>query len=398
MFMSVYKLTNPLQNYSWGSRTALSRLLGIPNPSDEPQAELWMGAHPKAPSRVLSGETGPALSLPLDELIARDPEALLGAPGASLFGGRLPYLFKVLSAAQPLSIQAHPSLGQARQGFEKEEEAGIPADAPHRNYKDPNHKPEILCALTPFKALWGFRSFDEIQEAFRNLGVPGELLSRKETIRSFFLSLMEMNSAAIQEMLEAAVKPGALPAGHSGAAWASRLRELYPGDRGALAPLYLNVVDLEPGEAIFIPSGELHAYLEGTGMELMANSDNVLRGGLTPKHVDIPELLAVLSFESREPERVTASGTPACTLYKVPAREFLLTRIALAGDEAALERRSRGAEIFLCLAGGVNILWAGGEMFLERGESVFIGADTGDYRLEGEGILFGASIPGEGGV
>lgn len=396
--MSVYKITNPVQNYPWGSRTSLSEILGIPNPTDEPQAELWMGAHPKAPSRVLSGESDPALSLSLDNLIARNPGALLGEPGASLFGGRLPYLFKVLAAAQSLSIQAHPSLGQARAGFEREEKAGIPADAPHRNYKDPNHKPEILCALTPFKALWGFRSLDEIQEVFRNLGTPGEILSRRDTIRGFFLALMEMKRTGIQEMLEAAVKPGVLPEGHSGAAWTARLQDLYPGDRGVLAPLYLNVVDLEPGEAIFIPSGELHAYLEGTGMELMANSDNVLRGGLTPKHVDIPELLSVLSFESREPAKVTVTGTPACALYPVPAREFLLTRIVLTREETILERQSRGAEIFLCLDGGVKFLWSEGELSLERGESVFIGADTGGYRLEGEGLLFGASVPGEGGV
>jgi len=396
--MSVYKLTNPVQSYSWGSRTSLSEILGIPNLSGEPQAELWMGAHPKAPSRILPSATDSALTVSLDKLISRDPEALLGKTGASLFGGRLPYLFKVLSAAEPLSIQAHPSLGQAREGFEREEKAGIPWDAPHRNYKDPNHKPEILCALTPFKALWGFRSLDAIQAVFRNLGTPGEILCRRDTIRSFFLALMEMKEEGVKEILEAAVKPGIIPAGHSGAAWAARLQNLYPGDRGALAPLYLNVVDLEPGEAIFIPSGELHAYLEGTGMELMANSDNVLRGGLTPKHVDIPELLSVLSFESREPSRVTVTGTPACALYPVPAREFMLSRISLTREDPVQEREPRGGEIFLCLAGGVSLLWSEGGLSLERGESVFIGADTGAYRLEGEGILFGASIPGEGGA
>ena len=396
--MSVYKLTNPVQNYSWGSRTALSRILGFPNPAEEPQAELWMGAHPKAPSRILPSQTDSALSLTLDQLIARDPEALLGRAGAALFGGRLPYILKVLSAEQPLSIQAHPSLGQARAGFDREEKAGIPADAPHRNYKDTNHKPEILCALTPFKALWGFRSLDEIREVFRKLGTPGEILGRKETVRGFFLALMEMKTAGIQEMLDAALTPGVLPSGHSGAAWTARLQDLYPGDRGALAPLYLNVVDLAPGEAIFIPSGELHAYLQGTGIELMANSDNVLRGGLTPKHVDIPELLSVLTFQSREPERVDLSGTSACTLYRVPVREFLLTRISLTPEEPFLEREPGGAEIFLCLSGGVRILWPGGELFIERGESVFLGADTGRYRLEGEGLLYGASIPGEGGA
>lgn len=273
----------------------------------------------------------------------------------------------------------------------------MPFDAFHRNYKDPNHKPEILCALTPFSALWGFRPLPEIAAVFRRLGPSGETLAASPDLKSFFRTLMEGDEAATASLLAKALEPGVLPGTHSGASWVSRLAELYPGDVGALAPLYLNVVALEPGEAIYIPAGELHAYLDGTGMELMANSDNVLRGGLTPKHVDIPELLSVLNFRDRAPAKVSPRMKGGVTTYPTPAKEFLLSRIELAGTGAGngkMVRNPESCEILLALSGSVTLTWAGGRETLTRGESCFVGADTGTYGLEGQGVVFAASVPG----
>ena len=395
--MAVYKLINTVQNYPWGSRTALPSLLGMANPGGRPQAELWMGAHPKAPSRL----EGPwAEPLSLEDYIAGNPLSLLGGEAAKVSGEKLPFLFKVLAADSPLSIQAHPSQAQAQAQFADEEAAGIPFDAFHRNYKDPHHKPEILCALTPFFALSGFRPSSEIFTTFRRLGPAGEALTSPPDLRSFFKALMEGGAGSAKALIAAALKPGALD-GHNGVPWVSRLAKLYPGDVGVLAPLYLNVVSLTPGEAIYIPAGELHAYLEGTGIELMASSDNVLRGGLTRKHLDIPELLSVLSFQDRRPSRVIPRRNGPLTIYPTPAREFLLSRVELGGPPGgSVERPAGSCEILLTLSGPVTLIWKGGRMTCRRGESCFIGADTGGYRIEGRGEIFAASVPpprGEGG-
>lgn len=377
--------------YPWGSRTAIASLLGRPAPSSGPEAELWMGAHPVAPSFVERG--GERASL--EEIVTRAPERELGDAVVRALGSRLPFLVKVLAAAKPLSLQAHPTLEQARAGYEDEERRGVPSDAPNRNYKDPWHKPELLCALSPFDGLSGFRRVDETLRLFDLLAVP-ELEPVLSLLRSSrdanglsraFRALMTMpddrRPVVVNATLAACARPSeAYPRER---ALAARLASLYPGDLGVVSALFLELVHLEPGEAIYLGPGNLHAYLEGTGVEIMASSDNVLRGGLTKKHVDVQELLRVLDF----------AGGPACILrpraidqhesiYDTPAREFRLSTIRVTGS---LTRTVSGPEILLATDGSVSA----GHVALRKGCSVFVPAATKQYTLEGEGTIYRAT-------
>jgi mannose-6-phosphate isomerase len=365
-----------VQPYAWGSLTALADLLGRPAPGT-PEAELWLGAHPSAPSTLETGQT-------LRELIAHDPVGQLGAGVARRFENRLPFLLKVLAAAQPLSLQAHPSLAQARAGFALENQHGVPLAAPHRNYKDENHKPEILCALTPFHALCGFRRLDDTVRLFDALGL--ETTRLRAGLRGYFEWVMTQASEARTTLVAQVERAcAAAPSGwERECGWAARLCRAYPGDVGVVGALLLNLVTLEPGEAISLPAGNLHAYLEGVGVELMANSDNVLRGGLTPKHVDVPELLRVLDF-THGPVNVLAPAG-AVAVYETPAPDFELTRVTVAGP---VELKRRGAELLLVTAGHVR---ANGQA-LSRGQSAFLGAnESGTVRLEGDGVVFRATV------
>ncbi|MBI9104067.1 MAG: mannose-6-phosphate isomerase, class I [Spirochaetales bacterium] len=402
-----FKLDNIVQNYAWGSKSSFTTLLGINNPENKPMAELWMGAHPKAPSMTDEG--------PLGELIGRDPETFLGSIAANRFEGKLPFLFKVLAAGAPLSIQAHPSKAQAEEGYGLENTLKVPFDAFNRNYKDDNHKPEILCALTPFTAMWGFRSRDEIAahfKAFGGLSEAEELIEHfsksddREALKGFLEGLMSMERGGQKRLIETCLKNcdgGTGDTDDTGyfsalvSKWIKKFAELYPGDPGILSPLYLNILELKPGEAVYIPAGELHAYLDGTGMELMANSDNVLRGGLTPKNVDVPELLSCLSFSSRTPELVTPVSEAGVTVYPVPAEEFVLKKIEASGTSVNLVVDS--AQIMICLDGTLLCTTGSGEeadsINLEKGDSFFVSAAAGLCRIEGHGSLYSAGIPGK---
>jgi len=406
--IGIRRLINPVQEYAWGSTTAIPGLLGLANPDGRPQAELWMGAHPRGPSLVdMEGRR-----ISLAELIAYDPEAVLGSETVARFGAGLPFLFKVLAAAKPLSIQAHPDKEQARAGFARENREKIPLDAFQRSYRDAFHKPEILCALTGFWALKGFRPAAEILDLCAGLGPVGldselELLraSGEAGLKAFFGALMSLPAGRRERACaEAAARCKELslrtaPAARAEWAWIARLHDLYPGDSGSLAPLYLNLVHLAPGEALFLPAGELHAYLEGTGIELMANSDNVLRGGLTPKHVDVPELLRILRFEPAsavlQESRPGGSGE---TVYRSPAREFRLSRLTLPpGGGAGYEANGpRSVEILLCTRGEAFIRVRGGAvdgLLIRQGESVLIAADLPGYTIRGEADLYKAAVP-----
>ncbi|MBN1836934.1 MAG: mannose-6-phosphate isomerase, class I [Spirochaetales bacterium] len=408
---SAYVLHNTIQEYAWGSRTAIPELLGLPSPSERPQAELWMGAHPKAPSRV-SVEDG---EIPLNELVQRDPAGLLGRRAARRFGGELPFLFKVIAAAAPLSIQVHPSAEQAREGFRRENEAGIPLDAFERNYRDPNHKPEVLSALTPFWAMCGFRPLGEILALFESAGPPSlapetaELARRPtpEGLRGFFQALMTLPERrrlqAVAETLVRASGPeqpaleGSVPA-PAVRRWIVSLAEHYPGDIGVLAPLLLNLVELQPGDTMFLEAGIPHAYLQGTGIELMANSDNVLRGGLTPKHVDVPELLRTLRFDGAPAKSVLPRVRPSGeTLYRTPAREFLLSEIRPPRGRGYRSPKRRNVEILLCVSGAARLRTHGSKapraLTLEPGSSILVPAAAPAYRLEGTARLFKATVP-----
>ncbi len=278
-------LKNKIQEYDWGSYTAISELLGKLSHSDTPQAELWMGAHPKASSMVEeNGEW-----FPLNELIGKYPEYILGKTAAKKFDNRLPYLFKVLAAVKPLSIQTHPNRLQAKEGSEKENKLGIPLNAPDRNYKDNNHKPECICAVTHFWGLNGFRKIPDILLLSEKISLKGlekelhkiENNPNPQGLRIFFKSVMTLPSEKKKEIISYAAEQAEKFSDNPVFEWIIRLYHEYPSDIGVLSPLWLNLICLKPGEAMFLPPGSLHSYLDGVGIELMANSDNVLRGGLT---------------------------------------------------------------------------------------------------------------------
>lgn len=392
-------MENTIQQYAWGSKSAIQKLLGIEPDGRTPWAELWMGAHPKSPSRVfLNGEW-----IGLDEWIRREPEPVLGAGTAEKFGNTLPYLFKILAAEEPLSIQAHPDAEQARQGFDRENRMGIPVGAPHRNYRDPWPKPELICAVEPFGAMIGFRDPAAIEKRLRQfcpqtLDPQARALAGRPDaggIRQFFHDLMTLEQnrrqEAIREALESARRQDTAEAG-----WIVRLHEFYPGDIGVLAPLYLNLVEIEPGSAVFLAPGVLHAYLYGTGMEIMANSDNVLRGGLTRKHVDVAELMAVLRFDTDSPQMLRPEPAgPLEQRFATPAREFVLSIIRVSPGRTYDGPPVHGPEILFCLEGMAEAGKPGGKkgVLLKPGRSVLVPAAAGGYAVIGNAVIYKAAVP-----
>jgi mannose-6-phosphate isomerase len=373
--MTVYALDGVLRHYDWGSRTAIPQLLGVA-PDGRPAAELWFGAHPDDPSAV------PTQGVTLDALIDADPVAALGAPSIDRFGPRLPFLLKVLAADKALSIQVHPTIAQAQAGFAREDAAGIPRDAPHRNYRDPNHKPELICALTPFDALCGFRPVAATRALLAGLDVPelafvADLLRGPDPLRAAFTALLTHPEPA---PLVAALARRAAGASH-GPLGAARIAAAdFPGDVGTVLTLLLNDVRLEPGEAIYLGAGTVHAYLRGTGVEIMANSDNVLRCGLTPKHVDVPELLKITDFSELARPRWPAVGGA----FDVPVPDFRLTRVAV--DEPT-GLHDAGAEIVLCTEGTLRV----GDQSIAPGRAAFVPAGEATT-LAGVGQAFVAGV------
>ncbi|MEJ8644069.1 mannose-6-phosphate isomerase, class I [Streptomyces sp. MS1.HAVA.3] len=381
------RLTNTIRPYAWGSTTALPALLGV-EPTGEPQAELWMGAHPGAPSRIDRGAGEWALS----DVIAADPEGELGAATVAKFGPRLPFLLKILAAGAPLSLQVHPDLAQAKAGFEDEERRGIPIDAAHRNYKDPNHKPEMICALTPFDGLCGFRPPLEAAELLAGLEV--------DSLKPYVdLLHAHPEEAALREMLTAVLTADRVEMAHTVHEVAAAVERLggpytpyatlvhdYPGDPGVIAAMLLNHVRLQPGEAMFLGAGVPHAYIDGLGVELLANSDNVLRAGLTPKHVDVPELLKIANFEPGDPSVLRPEGNGE-EVYEAPIDEFRLSRFLLAPGGASRVLPHETPQILLCTAGSPKA----GELPLGPGQSVFVPAGE-KVELSGTGTVFRATV------
>jgi mannose-6-phosphate isomerase len=386
----MHLLASTIQPYAWGSRSAIATLQGRPCPTAAPEAELWLGAHPVAPSRLGDG-------VGLDAALDEHPH-WLGAYTRERFS-RLPFLLKVLAADTALSIQAHPSLAQAREGFLRENAAGIALTAPVRNYKDDNHKPELLCALSSFEALSGFRHPQALASIFELLRAEPfaswakhlRAAPPEEALRFLFNASMGLGVDAASRAVAVVVGQAAALRSHSAELvkvtdWIVNLADLYPRDAGVLSLLFLNYVALAPGDAIYLPAGRLHAYLRGTGVEVMANSDNVLRGGLTPKHVDVPELLRVLQFAPTE-VAVMRPASGAETTFKTEAPEFELSRIAIDGTWGAT---ALGPEILLPVSGMLTA--ASGER-LAAGYGAFVPAGEA-YELCGNGILFRAKVPG----
>lgn len=396
------RLTNTVRPYAWGSTTAIPELLGT-EPTGEPQAEMWLGAHPGAPSRLDRG-TGP---VSLADVIAADPEGELGPDTVGAFGPRLPFLLKLLAAGSPLSLQVHPDLAQAKEGYADEERRGIPLDAPHRNYKDANHKPELICALTPFEGLCGFRPPAGTAALLDALGVGGlkpyadilraapEDAALREVLTAVLGAEHDETAETVEQAAAAARRLATEGGPHADACAAyAAIAHHYPGDPGVLAAMLLNHVRLQPGEALYLGAGIPHAYLDGLGVELMANSDNVLRCGLTPKHVDVPELLRVVRFQSGDagvlrPEEATASGEE---VYDTPTGEFRLSRYVLAPGAEPRTPGDRTPQILLCTAGTIALREsAGGELTLAPGESAYVPAGE-RVELSGEGTVFRATV------
>ncbi|MFE1560647.1 mannose-6-phosphate isomerase, class I [Streptomyces sp. NPDC058734] len=381
------RLTNTIRPYAWGSTTAIPALLGV-EPTGEPQAEMWMGAHPGAPSRLDRGAGETTLAAVIDA----DPEGELGAAAVAKFGPRLPFLLKILAAGAPLSLQVHPDLAQARAGFEDEERRGVPIDAGHRNYKDANHKPELICALTPFDGLCGFRPPTEAADLLEGLGVdtlkPYVDLLRAHPEEAALREVLTAVLTADREEMARTVAEAAAAAERLGGpyeAYAGLVHD-YPGDPGVIAAMLLNHVRLQPGEAMFLGAGIPHAYLDGLGVELMANSDNVLRCGLTPKHVDVPELLKVVIFEPSAPGVLRPEGDGE-EVYETPIDEFRLSRHVLAPGGAPRALPDATPQILLCTAGAPRV----GELDLTPGESVFVPAGE-KTELSGTGTVFRATV------
>jgi len=364
----------------------IARLQGRPVPSPGPEAELWIGAHPADPS-VLAGS-----GVPLTEAIVAEPGQVLGEAVRSRFGTRLPYLLKLLAAEAPLSLQAHPDPEQAAAGYAAEEAAGVPRDAPHRRYVDPYHKPELLVAVSKFRALCGFRDPADSAASLAALDVPA--------LAPVVSALAGGDLAGAVRWLLAVPEPGALvaevvaAAKRSGtAALAGELAAAYPRDAGVVLALLLNEVTLTPGEAIFMPAGNLHAYLAGTGVEIMAASDNVLRGGLTSKHVDVPELLRVLRFEPLpDPVLSPVAVDPAVVTWPVPVAEFALHRVRPSGAKVTLP--VAGPRTVLCLAGEIHADDGVASVTLGPGQAAIARADSGALTLAGAGEAYVASVPG----
>lgn len=400
---SLYPLKNKIMAYSWGSTTTIATLLGQRSPSDTPQAELWMGAHPKAPSMIKVNQQWVSLT----DYIRQDPVGVLGETTVNRFGKQLPFLFKVLAADQPLSLQAHPDKGQAKEGFAKENLLNIPLGADVRNYRDENHKPECICALTPFWALNGFREPAEIfsllrRACRRTLGPDIDGLKSKDDdiqLKQIFSLLMEMPpghriAVVTEALLYARSHMEADPIWE----WVVKLAEFYPNDIGILSPAFLNLVCLLPNQAMYLPAGRLHAYLGGAGLELMANSDNVLRGGLTPKHVDVAELHRTLRFEPVRIEPILPRRIGACEeVYDTPAGEFCLSKISLTTGSGFQLEPGQGARIILCTQGDAVIenLGSGETVKIHKGASVFVTANGSGSLLTGEGLFFQAAVKPE---
>lgn len=384
-------LQGSVQHYAWGTMEAIPELLRQ-QPDGTPHAEYWLGTHPLGPARV-GGVT-------LTELLASDPD-LLGAGVRRAFGDELPFLMKVLSARHALSIQAHPSREQAEDGFARENEAGIPLDAPERVYSDPWPKPEILIALDLFETLSGFRDPLETAGLLSALGVTDELGSlitplteRKgaAALAQVFLEVLSLEGerARLTDVVSAAALRHAADPGAVGdfARTIVELDAVFPGDPGILAALLMNRVTLNPGEAMYVPAGQMHAHLRGTGIEVMANSDNVIRGGLTPKHVDVRELVAVVDFEPREPRVLSpVREREGLESYPIDCPEFEVWRV-LGTDRPAVLPGAGSARILFVTDGAITLHCDQGDRLLQRGEAVFLAAGEQQVAASGEGLAF----------
>ena len=410
--MEISKVIPFIQHYAWGNSHSIPQLLGK-EPDGSPWAELWLGTHSKGPAEiVLENDT-----ISLQDYIQKSPLEILGR-AAEQFNGDLPFLLKILAVEKPLSIQCHPSKSQAEKGFLKENYNGIDKNAFNRSYKDDKHKPEILCALTPFTALCGFRPAGEIDRLFNFLdsevykihlypNLCNDSHKKEDCYRAFFTAILRLPADEKQKFLKELSKAAeTLSSSIPEFRLVKHLLKEYPGDPSASAPLYLNLIELQPGEALYQPAGELHAYIHGTGVELMASSDNVLRGGLTSKYIDIDELMKTVEFKGAQKEKTMplkspeGAGLSGRELYPVPVKEFRLSRI-ISSSNVNIEHRE-SIEILICTSGTGSLMFEDEQkrkqsLSIHRGSMLVIPADLSGYSIitNKDSVVFIAGISGE---
>lgn len=402
---SIRRLAGAMRPYAWGSRTALAELQGRAVPSRSPEAELWFGAHPSDPAILGDGQ-------PLDRAIDDDPVGMLGNAVIERFGPRLPFLLKVLAIDQPLSLQVHPSGLLAEAGFADEEARGIPRDGEHRIYRDSWPKPELLCALTPVDALCGFRPVEDtvrLLDQFRVSALAAlreDLAARgdgalRDAVGRLLTAPADRGAALVDAVVRAAERVASDGGEHAEVAnWIGALGARYPADPGVVVALLLHLVRVEPGQAIYVAPGRLHAYLQGTGVEVMASSDNVIRGGLTPKHVDADELLRVLDPTSRPVPWVEPVEVAGGLAYPTSAQQFALQRLEFASPGAAASGASKGPvqvdpqgpEVLLAIGGSATIRGAGKVCELASGEAAFVAAASGPVAVSGPGPVYRVTV------
>jgi len=393
----MYKLKGKVQHYDWGGTDYIPALLGINNPSKKPFAEYWLGAHHQAPSHVLmpGGEEES-----LVDFISRDPKKVLGKKVAEQFGS-LPYLLKVLDVKKMLSIQVHPSKTEAEKGFARENEAGVDAKAASRNYKDDNHKPEMMVALSDFWLLHGFRHKEAMLEILDRVGEMNALTPVFENrgYAGLYKYVMELPQAGVEKLLNPLAQRtiSMYQSGKLGKDnpdfWAARALEAGVGDRGVFSIYFFNLVHLSPGQAIFQDAGIPHAYLEGQNVELMANSDNVLRGGLTTKHIDVNELLKHVIFEGIVPEILQGEKVDEADDFNFPVPDFKITRYE-ATKKRSFHSKSRTLDILLVVEGRANVKSESEHIDLEKGEALVLTAgESVELQLDPNTLVFKASTP-----
>ena len=395
------RLIGARQSYDWGSTTAIPELLGE-RPDNHPWAEQWYGSHPCGPTRLAVGPRT------LADLIDADPQRLLGEDVVRRFGPQLPFLLKLIAPDQALSLQVHPSLEQATEGFQLENEAGLALDDPARSYKDANHKPEMVLALSRYEAVAGFRAPRRAAEVLA--GLDSALAHRMRRtlrlnptrfgIRQVFTDLVSEDArpttVEIDELvaeIAARISQGASPSPRVDAN-AVVMARAFPGDPGVAAALLLNPVTLQPGEALFVPAGSVHAYISGLGVEIMASSDNVLRAGLTSKHVDVPEVLACVDYVAAPPVRPAPEYLSHATrAYYAPVDDFELLVTTVVPADGRVQVPGRGPRILLATQGRTTVTSPAGRQTLACGQALFVGADERGLSVEGEGTLIQADVP-----
>lgn len=399
--MNTYPLEGKIQHYAWGGTIFLPQLLNIENPDNQPFAELWMGVHHRGEATITVDDN----KIPLSDFIKTDPIQILGEAVANKFNQTLPFLFKVLAVRKMLSIQSHPTKTQAEQGFQLENENGVPLTAFHRNFKDDNHKPEVMVALTDFWLLHGFKSPTAIQEVLKEKKAFAPLIPyfTDGNIFKLYQYIMEMPQTTVNQLLQPLAKEldNKEFTFEQADYWAKMAFQDYTRnngdyDRGIFSIYLFNLVGLKKGEGIYQGAGIPHAYLEGVNMELMANSDNVFRGGLTPKHVDVPQLLKHLVFEPVTPKVLRGKQISTTEqVFSTPAPDFELRKIALEEEHSHQNKAEKVPAILIVMEGKVNVTSGKKSFIRQAGEVFFVPANT-PYLIEkknSSALLFKATVP-----